>query len=117
VRPVLLRHEQLLTLFAQGPLTNITGREPEVHPEGVINIEPYIRSVPSADLLGFKLPDEFLVEVVYQTFGGDFDVVNIMTRTKNVFLVVVVDNKNERIHGHLILDLNKEYGLDAANDA
>jgi hypothetical protein len=117
VKPTLLRHDQLLALLAQGPLTNITGREPEFHPNGVLSIAPYVRSVPAADLQGLTLHDEPLVEVVYQTHGGTFDVVNVMTCTKNVFLVVVVDNRNERVHGHLILNLNKEYGLEAVNDA
>ena len=34
-----------------------------------------------------------------------------MTRTKNVYLVVVVDLVHDLIYGHLLLDLNKEYGL------
>jgi hypothetical protein len=82
----------------------------------VLDIEPYVRAVPARDLQGFNVPKELRVEVVYQTQGGTFDLVHVMTGRRNVYLLVVVDNANDRIHGHLLLDLNKEYGLDAAND-
>jgi hypothetical protein len=117
VHTTLLSHPQLTALVGQGAVTNITGREAEFHPDGVIDIEPYVRGVPAPDLEGFSVHDDLMVEVVYQSQDGRFDLVHVMTRRKNVYLVVVIENKNDRIHGHCLLDLNKEYGLDAVNDA
>ena len=36
----------------------------------------------------------------------------VTTTTKNVFLVVIVDLRADRVFGHYLLDLNEEYGLD-----
>lgn len=96
---------------------NITGREAELYPDGVIDIEPYVRAVPVPDLEGFELLEQLWVDVVYQTHAGRFDLVHVMTRSANVYLVIVIDNRNDRIHGHLLLDLNGEFGLDAVDDA
>jgi hypothetical protein len=111
-----LSQADLVALLAEGPVNNITGRETEFHPERVINIEPYVRAVPASELEGFTVHDDLLVELVYQTHGGKFDLINVMTHRKNVYLVVVIDNGNDRIHGHLLLDLNREYGLDSVSN-
>jgi hypothetical protein len=76
----------------------------------VIDIWPYVDAVPADDLAGFSVYDQF-VEAVYRSDDGRFEHVLVMTRTKNVFLVVVVDLANNRIFGHHLLDLNEEYGL------
>jgi len=34
-----------------------------------------------------------------------------MTKTKNVYLTVVVDLQRDSIHGHHLLDLNEKYGV------
>jgi hypothetical protein len=48
---------------------------------------------------------------VYRDATGRFDHVQVMTKTKNVYLTVVVDLQNNVIHGHHLLDLNKKYGV------
>jgi hypothetical protein len=66
--------------------------------------------VPSKDLWGHKLIPE-QVERVYRRGDGKLDHVLVVTTTRNVFLVVVVDLIADSIIGHLLLDLNEEYGL------
>jgi hypothetical protein len=81
----------------------------------VIDIWPYVASVPLADLRGHEIYDRF-VEYVYRDGTGRFDHVLVMTKSKNVYLAVVVDLTRDRIHGHHLLDLNEKYGLTAADE-
>jgi hypothetical protein len=76
----------------------------------VLDIWPYVASVPAADLEGHSVYDRF-VEVVYRSDDDLFDHVLVMTMTKNVFLAVVIDLAHASIYGHRLLDLNQEYGL------
>jgi hypothetical protein len=76
----------------------------------VLDIWPYVVSVPAADLEGHSVYDRF-VEAVYRSDNDRFDHVLVMTMTKNVFLTVVVDLARDSIYGHRLLDLNREYGL------
>lgn len=101
------------------PPINITEKMDEYCPTGVVNIEPYVRAVPSVDLNGYSLFEELIVEVVYRqrASSAPLDFVHVMTKRKNVYLVVIVDVEQDRIYGHYLLDLNKEYGIDAANEA
>lgn len=76
----------------------------------VINIWPYVRAIPPAELFGNAIVDG-CVEHVYRNGKDTFDHVLVVTRTKNVFLAVVVDLARDTIFGHHLLDLNQEYGL------
>jgi len=76
----------------------------------VLDVWPYVDSVPSTDLEGHSICDRF-VEVVYRNDDYRFDHVLVMTRTKNVYLAVVVDLAHDSIYGHRVLDLKREYGL------
>jgi hypothetical protein len=77
----------------------------------VLDVWPYVRSVPALDLEGHSIDDGF-VEVVYRSDDDRFDHVLVMTRTKNVYLTVVVDLARGSIFfGHRLLDLNREYGV------
>jgi hypothetical protein len=76
----------------------------------VLDIWPYIDSVPSADLDGHTINDR-LVECVYRSDNGCFDHVLVVTRTKNVYLAIVVDLARDSIYGHRLLNLNREYSL------
>jgi hypothetical protein len=76
----------------------------------VLDIWPYVHSVSSTDLEGHSIYDRF-VEVVYRSDDDRFDHVLVMTRTKNVYLVVVIDLAHDLFYGHRLLDLNREYGL------
>jgi hypothetical protein len=63
-----------------------------------------------ADLEGHTRYDRF-VECVYRSANGQFDHGLVMTKTPNVYLVVVVDLKHDTVYGHRLLDLNREYGI------
>jgi hypothetical protein len=75
-----------------------------------LDIWPYVDSVPFPDLEGHSIYDGF-VESVYRSGDGRFDHVLVVTRTKNIYLVVVVEVARDSIYGHRLLDLNREYGL------
>lgn len=76
----------------------------------VIDIWPYVAAVSAVDLLGHSIWDQF-VEYVYRSADNRFDHVLVMTKSKNVYLAVVVDLVEDRIHGHRLLDLNQLYGV------
>jgi hypothetical protein len=80
----------------------------------VLDIWPYVDSIPSSDLEGHSIDDCF-VEYVYRSDDDRFEHVLVMTRRKNVYLVVVVDLAHDSIYGHLLLDLNRLYGLPPVN--
>jgi hypothetical protein len=76
----------------------------------VIDIWPYVAAIPTDELLGHTIVDG-CVEHVYRNGNDTFDHVLVVTKTKNVFLTVVVDLVRDTIFGHHLLDLNQEYGL------
>lgn len=104
MQTTLLDEEQFLATFA-APMRDVTGEA-----TNVIDIWPYVASVPQNDLRGHVVYDQF-VESVYRNATGRFDHVQVMTRTKNVYLAVVVDLQNDVIHGHHLLDLNEKFGV------
>lgn len=75
-----------------------------------MDVFAYVDAVPMGDLKGHEIYDHF-VEYVYRTEDGRFDHVMVMTKTKNVYLAVVVDVTANAVHGHHLLDLNELYGL------
>ncbi len=77
---------------------------------GILDVRPYVNSVPSVDLEGHSIHD-CLVAGVYRNDDDGFDHVLMMTGTRNVYLAVVVDLAHDSIYGHRVLDLNREYGL------
>ncbi len=79
-------------------------------PGDVIDIGPYVASVPPEDLAGHEVQDG-LVAHVYRGSQGRYDHVLVMTRTRDVFLAIVVDRTDRRIEGHHLLDLPALYGL------
>jgi hypothetical protein len=104
MQTTVLNEKQFLATFA-APMRNVTGET-----SNVIDIWPYVEAVPREDLRGHKIYDHF-VKYVYRDATGRFDHVQVMTKTKNVYLAVVVDLQNDVIHGHHLLDLNEKYGL------
>lgn len=76
----------------------------------VLDIWPYVAAVPHAELWGHSIVPE-TVDRVYRRGDGLFDHVLVVTRTKSVFLVVIVEVPADRIFGHHLLDLNEEFGL------
>ncbi|HUQ69909.1 MAG TPA: hypothetical protein VM165_10320 [Planctomycetaceae bacterium] len=107
MKTVLLSDAEFAATFAE-PMRNVTDDAGDV-----IDIWPYVDAVPTADLCGHEVYDQF-VDYVYRDGTGCFDHVLVMTRTKNVYLAVVVDLTHQRVFGHHLLDLNKKYGLSLA---
>jgi hypothetical protein len=91
-------------------MKDITEQEDIVSPNGVLDIWSYVKAVPQQDLGEHVVSDE-LVERVYRSSDGCFDHVLVVTQQNNVYLVVVIDIVNDRVHGHHLLDLNREYGI------
>lgn len=104
MKTTLLDEKQFLATIA-APMRDVTG---EV--TNVIDIWPYVESVPPEDLRGHEVDNHF-VEYVYRDATGRFDHVQVMTKTKNVYLTVVVDLQRDAVHGHHLLDLNEKYGV------
>ncbi len=100
----LLAEDEFFATFKK-PMHNITGQD-----SNVLNIWPYVYAVPTSDLQGHIIHDR-VVEYVYRTPDARFDHVLVMTKTKNVYLAVVVDLEHAAIHGHHLLDLNRLYGI------
>ena len=73
------------------PMQNITGQD-----DNVLDIWPYVDAVPISDLQGHIVHDRF-VEYVYRTPDARFDHVLVMTKTKNVYLAVVVDMEHDTV--------------------
>lgn len=76
-----------------------------------IDIWVYVRQIPVKELKGHEIYYEF-VEHVYRTGDNRFDHVLVVTKTLDVYLVVVIELVKKEIYGHIILDLNREYGLE-----
>ena len=104
VHTSLLNDEAFHATFA-APMRDVTGEV--LH---WVDIWPYVESVPAGDLRGHEVDGQF-VDYVYRDAAGRFDHVMVMTKTKNVYLVIVVDLTGDGIHGHHLLDLNEKYGL------
>lgn len=100
----LLNESQFHTTFA-APMRDVTGEA-----TNVTDIWPYVDSVPPKELRGHEACDQF-VEFVFRDATGRFDHVQVMTKTKNVYLIIVVDLRDNMIYGHHLLDLNEKYGL------
>jgi len=106
---VLLTDEAFRATFAT-PMRDVTQVA-----TNVIDIWPYVAAIPPHDLHGHQIDDQF-VEYVYRDAAGRFDHVLVMTKTKNVYVAVVVDLAHDRIHGHHLLDLKEKYGLVTAGE-
>lgn len=100
----LLTEDEFLATLAE-PMKNITGKEWDV-----LDIGPYVDAVAPADLQGHSI-DDGSVEDVYRAPDDRFDHVLATTKTKNVYLAILVDLKQDAIYGHHLLDLNRIYGI------
>lgn len=105
-----LSGDQVTAIFDTSSFSNVT-----MTATNVLNIWPYVSNIPHSDYAGYSLTKNGDVETVQRNYEGTFDLVHLATDIKNAFLVVVVDLKNDKIHGHFILDLNKEYGISKIN--
>jgi len=80
--------------------------------EPIVDIWPYVQQLTRDKEVSNYVYDNQLVEMVSRNDKGTFDHVLLPTDDKNIFVVIIVDLRNEKVKGHFRLDLNKEYGLD-----
>ena len=111
MNPRLLLEPEFRETFSNR-MVDIKGREDLVHPEGVIDLEPYLRAIPEGDFGGLTLLPDAPPAAVYHGEERGFDHVLYPCNRSNVYLVVVVASRPDHVHGHYILDLAHEYGLD-----
>lgn len=112
--PRLLSEDEFRATFRERML-DIKGREDDLYPEGVIDVEPYLTVVPDNDLEGMSLIPGAPPANVYLSGDGQFTHVLYRLNRSNVYLVVVVKMKPDDVLGHYVLDLGKEYGLTTKN--
>src|SRR5689334_10057602 len=100
----LLTKDEFQRTFVQ-PMRDVTktALAPEV-------LEGYLTSVPGRDLEPHWLAAH-TPELIYDSGDKSFEHVLFPTQTKNVYLVLVVDQPRHAVFGHFVLDLNREYGL------
>ena len=75
-----------------------------------IPLGTYMSTVPEVDLQGHDVSAR-TVEKVYREPSGRFIHVVLAAAVPNVFLVIVVDEPAQSVHGHYLLDLRREYDL------
>jgi hypothetical protein len=73
----------------------------------------YYDSIPAEDFQGHSRNSE-TVEGAWNNDSGTFQHVLVNTEDKNVFMVIVLDMCQSVVHGHHLLNLNREYGLESA---
>ena len=100
-----LSKEEYLDTMMSG-MAEATGEEfPDV------DIWPYVSELLEERLVIDYVLEKHLVEKIYRNRNKSFDHVLLPTRDKNVFVVIIVDLIQKKVHGHYNLDLNEEYGL------
>jgi hypothetical protein len=73
---------------------------------------PYFDSIPAPDFEGHDCSPG-VVENVWQMAPVPYEHVLVSSEDRNVFMVIILDRAAGRVHGHRLLDLNREYGLGA----
>jgi hypothetical protein len=91
-----------------GPMRRVPADE-----EPPFDFWPYVAIIPEEHFEGHDFSGG-RVEWVYEDAAGRYQLVHIDGERKNVYLVIVLDKEQRRVHGHLVLDLNKEYGNEGA---
>ena len=101
-----LNEDEYKLTFGEG-MTDVTGCESD-NESSVVDIWSYVEEIAENDWCKFEQYEEF-VDKVYR--NDRYDHVLAMTKTNNVYMVIVVDRELDSIHGHYLLDLNEKYGL------
>jgi hypothetical protein len=109
IAPKLLTEAEYKATFSDH-MVDIKGREEEVHPDGVLDLDPYLR-VAEANIGPLQLLSDAPPAAIYHSHHGGFEHVLYPCNQSNVYLVVVVALDEDRVHGHYVLDLGREYGL------
>ena len=97
-----LSEEEYKACFTQ-PMSDVTA-----HANSTVDIWPYVDAL-NLDELGIPYIND--VHYVYRDAHGRFDHVLIGTGRFNALLVIVVDLAADAVFGHILLDLNKQYGI------
>ncbi|WP_165228334.1 hypothetical protein [Aquisphaera insulae] len=77
---------------------------------------PYFDAIPIADFEGHDC-SAGIVDNVWRMSPGPYEHVLVNSEDRNVFMVLVLDGELRVVHGHRLMDLNREYGLDSSNQA
>ena len=73
---------------------------------------PDFDAIPTADFQGLDC-SAGEVENAWKMSPGHDEHVLVGSEDHNVFMTLVLDLTAGSVHGHMLLDLNREYGLDA----
>jgi hypothetical protein len=73
---------------------------------------PYFDTIPTQDFRGHDC-SAGRVEYVYRMRPTCFEHVLVKSEHRNIFMVLVLDREAGEVYGHRLLDLNREYRLDA----
>jgi hypothetical protein len=71
----------------------------------------YADAIPKEDFSGHKCQNT--VSLAWEDAQRRYQHVLLNTEDKNVFMVLVLDLKADRVLGHHLLDLNEKYGMKA----
>lgn len=85
----------------------VVGPDDPFHP---VPLGPYTALIPAEDFQGHDFSARN-IETVYRDPSGRFLHVLVAATKRNVYLVIIVDEPAQSIHGHYLLDLNKLYGV------
>lgn len=79
--------------------------------EPVVDFWSYYAAIPDQNFEGFDR-DRGTVSHAYRDFTERFEHL-VNTNDRNVFMVLVLAIAEEKVIGHYLLNLNREYGLEA----
>jgi hypothetical protein len=80
--------------------------------DAVVDIWEYIELLEKAKYyLNDYILENGIVEKVYRNSLNTYEQILVQTEKKNIYLIIVVNIKEQNIFGHYLLDLNKEYGI------
>jgi len=82
--------------------------------DATLDVWPYVAEARRGLELSDYAFEHRLVELVYRSEDGRYDHVLIPYGVENVYLAIIVDREEQRVHGHYLLDLNEEYGVEYA---
>jgi len=77
----------------------------------VVDIWPYVAQLVKDNVVLTYVLEKQLVETVTRNSANTFDHILLPTNNKNIFIVIVVDLEQGQIMGHILLDLENEYGI------
>lgn len=102
----LLSREQFVSSFGK-PMTKVDAGD-----SAPFDFWDYFDAIPAADFEGHDCSAGEL-ECVYREPSGRYEHVLVRSKNRNIFMVLVLDLMGKVVYGHRLLDLNREYGLDA----